>query len=189
MDRLREEAWDRALHADGTAYLFKQRGRFYKILVTTSTALALVPAIVVGTVALGGLDPRVAVAVMGVVGIPLALLSVWSLAANWQDRYAAATQSAGVNQQLDDAYKQLLADATVDEAEFRRRLQVLQTQDGAQRDRDLNQHVTDAEMRRGLRAALRTRGKECSTCNLKPTDMKPTDCGVCGEFPRQWWRR
>lgn len=190
-DELSSEAWDRALHAFGTAYVFKQRARYYRKLLRISAFLGVAGPLVVGAVASAGtsIDLGIVVAVAGVFGVAVVVMNGWSLAGTWADHFAAATQSEAANHQLNDAYVELASHPPADEDEFRQRLQILRAQDHAQRDRDLAQHATDAELRRGLRAALRDRRMECVECNLKPTTMKPTECGVCGDFPKQWWRR
>ncbi|MGV9546203.1 mobilome CxxCx(11)CxxC protein [Nocardia beijingensis] len=138
-DQLRSEAWDRALHVYGTAYLFAQRARFYRMLLRFSAFLGIALPLIVGAVALAGVstDLRGVVVVAGLLGVPVVVVSAWSLVADWAGGYAAATQSEAANYQLNDAYTDLAGHPPADEGEFRQRFQLIRAQDNAQRDRDL----------------------------------------------------
>ncbi len=145
---------------------------------------------VVGAIAAAGIPvPRllpIALVVAAILGIVQLAASIWALAADWSGSFAQATQSMTANQQLTDAYKRLAENPPSDLAQFERELELIRAQDEAQKSRDQAEQVEDDEMRMGLRAALRERGKACVACNVVPTSMKPTNCEVCGDFPKRW---
>ena len=145
---------------------------------------------VVGGIAAGGIPLPwllpVALVVAAVLGVAQLVASIWALAADWSGSFAQATQSMTANQQLTDAYKRLAENPPDDLTQFQRELGLVRAQDLAQQDRDRLEQVVGAEERMGLRAALRERRQACTACNVVPTSMKPTECEVCGDFPKKW---
>ncbi|WP_175420663.1 mobilome CxxCx(11)CxxC protein [Rhodococcus sp. SGAir0479] len=189
IDTLRQDAWDHALHTYGTGYLFGVRARRFKKRMGRLTFAGIVIPVVVGAVAVSGIPwPGILpalVVVAGALGIPLAVVNTYALTSDWSGTYAHAVQSAAANQQLADAFRNL-AKSYTDADEFEQALKLLQAQDSAQKDRDSSQQVTPAETRMGMRAALFERGKACAVCRVVPSAMKPSECGVCGDFPKKW---
>lgn len=109
------------------------------MLLRFSAFLGIALPLIVGAVALAGVstDLRGVVVVAGLLGVPVVVVSAWSLVADWAGGYAAATQSEAANYQLNDAYTDLAGHPPADEGEFRQRFQLIRAQDNAQRDRDL----------------------------------------------------
>ncbi|MBF6278053.1 mobilome CxxCx(11)CxxC protein [Nocardia nova] len=188
-EQLRGKAWEAALHAHGTAAIFGRRARQYQARLNVLAFLGLAPIVAVGGVALAGVsDLKWFVLIVGLLAVPVTVWSLWSLIDGWSGKLAAATQSQTTNLQIQDEYEALGERPPADITELERRFDLIAARDQSQRGRDLDQHVSQAEKRFGMRAALRQRQKECVSCNFIPRDMKPTDCGVCGDFPKRWQR-
>ncbi|MFI1241482.1 mobilome CxxCx(11)CxxC protein [Nocardia salmonicida] len=188
-EQLREKAWVGALRAAATAVIFGRRVRIFTRRLNLLTFLSMAPALAVGGVALGGVeDLGLIVLIFGLAAVPVGLVGLWAAVEGWSRMNTAAIQSQAANLRLRDEYVALAERGPADEAELQRLFDLLATRDQGQRDRDVEERVKDKEKTFGMRAALRERGKECASCSVKPTDMKPTDCGVCGVFPK-WWRQ
>ncbi|WP_328813540.1 mobilome CxxCx(11)CxxC protein [Rhodococcus sp. NBC_00297] len=188
-DFLRRKAWDRALDASGTASLFEARaGRLGGRLNALSFAGFGIP-IIVGIVAAIGL-PASAVDVVLIVAAALGgiqlVWSLWSLVANWSGKNSHAIQSMMTNRQLAESYTRLATQPPPDVDDLQSALDVIEARDFAQQDSDLANQITRQEKRFGMRCALFSRGKPCAGCTIVPTSLKPTDCGVCGDFPKRW---
>ena len=91
---------------------------------------------------------------------------------SWSD-LVSSTEYAESIQDRDEAMIQRVTEL---------RNEVLKTENNLRRHIDNQQNVTEKEKRFGMRAALRQYQKQCSACKKVPTTMKPTSCGVCGNF-------
>ncbi|MBH0780393.1 mobilome CxxCx(11)CxxC protein [Nocardia bovistercoris] len=188
-EQLRDKSWDGALHAFATSAIFSRRSNALDRRLKLLNFSTLAPPVAVGGIALAGIkDQGWFLLIMSVVTVPIAIASLWAVIAAWQKSEAAAVQSEVANLEIHDEYLALAERPPTDEAEFQRRFDLVATRDQAQRNRDLGENVAGREKRFGMRAALRQRGKKCVDCNLVPTSMKPTKCGVCGDFPKRWQR-
>lgn len=190
-DPIRQEVWDRALAADGTASLFEARSRRLNGRLNALSFAGFSIPIIVGIVVAIGLSKsavNVVLIVAAVLGGIQLIWSLWSLVAHWSDKNSHAIQSMMTNRQLAESYTRLATHPPSDAAEFQNAFNVIEARDSAQRDSDLAQQITRQEKRFGMRSALFTRSKVCVGCSLVPTSLIPTKCGVCGDFPKRWAR-
>lgn len=166
--------------------MFEQRAASLKWKLQALTFLGIaVPASVGGLVLAFGVDDRavpIVLWVAGVLGIFQLVGSIASLVAKWEDGYAYALQSIASNHQLSDNFKELgeRPPATLDE--LKTRAAFLDADNRHRSSLDYVQGLTDAEKRRGHRAALRQFRRQCATCGIIPESLKATTCGTCGDF-------
>lgn len=188
-DTLRLETWDRALAADGTASLFEARSRRLSWRLNALSFAGFGIPVIVGIVAAIGISASalgvVLIVASSLGGIQL-VWSLWSLVAHWSDKNSHAVQSMMTNRQITESYQRLATHPPLDFVEFQNAFNLIEARDSAQRDSDIAQEITRKEKRFGMRSALFTRQKNCSGCGLIPTTIKPTKCGVCGDFPKRW---
>ncbi|MFE5117591.1 mobilome CxxCx(11)CxxC protein [Arthrobacter koreensis] len=187
---LRERAWNLALHADGTAAIFGMRASNLKLRIRILTFAGLCIPMAVGLIVLAGIPkpsllPYV-VTLAGVLGTFQTLGSLASLVFDWNGAYAGAVRSVAANKQLSESFIRLAQLPPEEETQIAHELAVIEAQDSAQRTLDDAQQITSEEKRFGMRAALFNRAKECAQCKLTPASMNPTECGVCGDFPKRW---
>jgi mobilome CxxCx(11)CxxC protein len=65
---------------------------------------------------------------------------------------------------------------------MRHRLDVVVAGDDMQRQQDHALGMSDKQLRMGMHAALLRYQRSCASCKIVPSNMKPTRCGVCGDF-------
>ncbi|MGW4461230.1 mobilome CxxCx(11)CxxC protein [Micromonospora sp. NPDC004704] len=183
---LKQEIWDRALHAHATAFIFEQRARRLKRRLRWLTFVAQIVPVVVGGLALayGAGFPLLgaAVAIGAAVGLLQLIVSTWSVVSGWVESYGYASTSLVDNQRLARDFKQLGEDTTSATESIRHRADILRAIDDARQAQDYGQDISNEEKRIGMRAALRERQAKCAGCQHVPTDMNSTKCGVCGDF-------
>jgi mobilome CxxCx(11)CxxC protein len=185
-DAVRKHCWEEAFHGFATAHMFEHRAHSLRWKLRTLAFLGIaVPASVGALVLAFGVNDSAVPVVLTIAGI-LSILqlvgSIWSLTSKWEDQYAYALQSITANHRLSDSFKELgeRPPATFDE--LKTRAAFLDADNGHRSGLDYQQGLTDAEKRRGHRAALRQFRKKCATCSIVPDSLEPTDCGTCGKF-------
>ncbi|WP_313179540.1 mobilome CxxCx(11)CxxC protein [Stenotrophomonas sp.] len=182
----RNACWNRACDCFATAKIFERRARVYQVKIDAVTYLGVGgPAIFGAAVAAWGADVLSNAATMiivGLVGVAQVALSVAALVRNWPENYAYSKQSAAINYQLAEEFKDLAVGAGYDAEAFRIELQRAVARDRSQTQQDTGRHVSDREKTWGHRHGLRQFQRSCLACNVMPTDMKPTTCHQCGEF-------
>lgn len=188
MNELRSDTWNRATEASGTAYIFEVRARRLRISLNRLTFVGIAAPLLVGLIVLGygtkfkdfGWLVGIAIAV----GCAQVVWFTWSVVAGWANRYDDANRAIVKNRELAEKFASLARHPPATVADYRHELQLLDAADAAQRSRDLLQGITEAEKRMGMRAALLQYERKCRSCYWQPKTMIPTDCGLCGDFPR-----
>lgn len=195
LDSLKIEAARRGQDATGTAYIFEVRADRLRKRLSRLNFFGLAVPLIVGLVAIGFGVKFKALGAIIVVAIVLSgaqvVVFAWSLVTQWVDKYERYLQASVANRSIAESYQALVRQGPVDIADYRQRLEVLDTKDQAQRNSDYREGITDAEKHMGMRATLIHYTKECSRCGLVPDNMKPPKkdkCVVCGDFPRRWVR-
>ncbi|MBQ0895672.1 hypothetical protein KBX37_21675 [Micromonospora sp. U56] len=182
---IKVEIWDRAFYASATAAIFGYRAEKLKRRLQLLTFVALAVPIVVGGLALaygaGFRFLHLAVAIGALVGLVQLVISLWSVVATWVEEYGYSAASLVDNSQIAQELEEL-ANEPLELDELRQRYVALKARDTARRAQDYTHGVTDQEKRRGHRSALRDRGRKCAGCGEVPTSIKPSTCGVCGDF-------
>jgi mobilome CxxCx(11)CxxC protein len=182
---IKEECWNAALSAYGTAYIFERRSRIFRRRLQVLSYIGFVVPLMIGSLVLGyGVFSALAVlaAIAVAVCIIQSALALWSIIAGWLDQYSYSTTSAPVNYLLSEKFVELASDPHPELQELRHEYEKLQVEDRARQQQDYQQGVNDAEKRMGMRAALRKFRRTCAGCGISPTSMTATDCGVCGRF-------
>jgi mobilome CxxCx(11)CxxC protein len=192
LDPQREDAWNRALHAASTARIFERRANHLKRKLRSLSFAGLAVPLVIGSVVLSygagyELLPLF-IAIASVIAILQAAVSLWSLSASWVESYDASIQSVISNRSFAQSYEDLARDQAVNAPDFAAQFNSFRIADEAQRAADYRQNVTESEKRFGMRAALIRYRRPCATCHVEPTSMRPTECGVCGDFSRWTFR-
>jgi mobilome CxxCx(11)CxxC protein len=145
-------------------------------LVVGGTAIAFGTSVLI----LGGL-----LLIVGIVSVVQLLISAWSLVASWTDQLEYSVTSATENFDLATKYRELGQRAVDPPSDLQVRFAVLAARDDSRRSADSQKSITNEEKRRGHRAGLLHFQRKCTTCGNIPTDMKSTNCGVCGSFTNE----
>jgi len=174
-----QECWDLALESFGTADIFEQRARTLSTRIRLLGFTGLVQSVLVGAVVTSfGIDFKylkgVLVAV-GAIAVAQAVLSLWSLFANWDSSLSYASESQADNTRISRRFVDLVTTQN-NTVEF----QVRRAEYEAREGQDSKQHITEKEKRRGMRAGLRQFKRACAQCQVVPASMTPTKCPVCG---------
>jgi len=185
-DQIRKQAWDEAVYAYGTAYIFELRANWYRWLLRAITFLGIVMPVVIGAIYLSFRSQQllldVLVSIAGILGIVQLVLSIWSLIAKWEDNYSYALESLGANYRISGRFKKFAESPPLQFSDLQREFGLLEAENSFRSDLDNKQGINDKEKRRGMRAALRNFQRPCAACNQVPTSMKPSTCDVCGNF-------
>ncbi len=183
---LRQDCWNQALHAFGTAYIFERRAKKIGSKLKILTFLGIAVPLSVGALVLSwGADSKAIPYITflaGILGFVQLILSVWAIVAKWQDNYTYSQESTSSNYRLANKYELLAKYQSDDEKEQRINFDLLATESSARDDLDIKQGISEKEKRRGMRAALRKYKRECANCKLVPMSLEPSDCPVCGNF-------
>jgi mobilome CxxCx(11)CxxC protein len=189
---LKSDLWDKALESTGTAYLFEVRARRLRRRLNNLTFVGFAVPLLIGALVLGygtafkALKLLIPLAIG--IGVVQVVVFAWSVVAQWVDRYQTSIRAVIANRSLSESFEALARELPPDIGEFRRKVELLNSQDAAQRDFDYLQEIGDAERRMGMHAGLREYQRECPQCEVKPSNMKPTKCGVCGDYRKRWVR-
>ncbi|MCU1615071.1 MAG: putative rane protein [Frankiales bacterium] len=186
LDELRLDAWARALWAVGTAKIFEVRARALrrKIALLTYGGLA-VPVMIGATVLAYGVHVSflpTLVTLAAALLIIQALVALWSLVADWPGNLERAVRSLVANEALAQRFESLGKTPSNSPEGLRQELAVVASADDVQRQQDQTLNVSEREKRMGYRAALLRYQRRCPTCDETPSSMKPSKCGVCGDF-------
>lgn len=192
LKQLRLDSWERALHAYGTCKLLRLRARRLGRNLSLLTYMGLVIPLMAGALALSyGVDFFLLPLVLAI-GVAAAiiqlLVSLWAATHHWARSYADSLVSASANEKLFDSFERLAKDPSPQLADYRQTLDVLKNADDSQRQHDEQHAISEKERRYGMRAALFKRRAPCAGCNLVPRNLKPSECEVCGDFPKRWAR-
>lgn len=182
---LRMQCWDDALNSYATSYIFQRRARILKTRLQWITYIGFVVPMIVGLLVLAYGHFKslpVIVATAAAIGIAQAAFSLWSIVGGWVDGYSYALTSSSANDLLAARYSRLASNPPEDLREFHQQYQLLAVEDSARTEQDYQQGVAETEKHMGMRAALRKYQRACAGCNEVPTTMKPTSCGVCGDY-------
>lgn len=185
-DTLRSQCWNNALHSFGTAYIFERRASHFRLRLRLLSFLGIIVPLLVGYIVItyGTRFKYIdAILIIGaILGLVQLVASSWALVAKWDDEYAYAQESTNANYDLSYRYQALAQNPPIKLDDFRIRLDLLDAARRCRSDLDYRHSITDAEKRKGMRAALRNYQRACATCKEVPTSMKPTKCDTCGNF-------
>ncbi len=185
-EEIRQECWDKSLHALGTSYVFQLKTKFYKIWIRIITILGLVVPLLLGATAAAYGQKSEILGIAIVIAAPITIfqivLSGISLASKWDDQLAYSLESQTENRIISEEYESLAKypPSTVDELE--KMFSIIKTKDEARIRQDEKINFSAKENRKGMRYALWIRKKQCATCKTIPLSMTPTKCETCGNF-------
>lgn len=179
---INREAWQKVVETRGTHAIFSRRARRLRLTRVTKDFLGIfVPSAVGLIVASAWFAPeylKYITALSLVLALPQLALSILSLAGKWDDRERKAIISMQENNKLSREWERMAKSEAPEQLTFLE----LHEKTVRQEEFDLEQVVSDKEMRFGMRHALHNLGKACATCGNVPKDMKATNCGTCGNF-------
>lgn len=170
----------------GTGYIFEVRARKLRWKTRWLTFLGIACPVAVGAAA-GAFSMKspatsFVIWMTALLSVPLAVLSVWSLVAKWEDSLSYFIESKTDNYRLSNEFRRLSSDPNMDEAEFNMRFSILDAQAGMRKAADERYDLIEKEKHLGMRAALRQWQFPCAGCKTVPLSLESTNCPVCGQF-------
>lgn len=175
-----------ALHAYGTAYIFEKRASSIQKKIKWLSFLGVaVPAsvgVIVGTYALDETQIGLLLFVASLISIVQLLLSIWSLSSNWNSNLSDYLNLKNKSSSISDKYEKLGKETVLDFSFFQANLDKFDIERVLIKQLADRHSIKESEKRRGMRYALRKFQRACAGCNVVPTNMKNTKCGICGEF-------
>jgi len=183
---LQSQCWKKAIYCFGTAYIFECRARRLRLGLRIIEFLGIiVPLFVGGIVTTYGIQFKHIQAILllgGIVALAQLFTSVWALVSKWDDEYSYAQESISANHDLSARYRRFGENPPPRLEDFRMEVRFLDAEDSRRFDRDYRHGISDQKKRKGMRAGLRSFGRECDGCKAIPKSMKPSQCPVCGDF-------
>lgn len=178
---LMKQCRDKAFYAFGTSKIFERRMRRLEVRRGWITYLGILVPLLVGSLVLSfGKEWLAHLAVpAGIVGALQLSLSVWSVVAKWDDKYAYALTAMQAQTKLFNAWDSLPKRKPAD---LEQQVNSLDAEDQRQESADLAQNISDKEKHFAMRASLFHFGNACQICRIKPTSMKSSKCDMCGNF-------
>ncbi len=177
---------DAALKCHGTAYILEKRASTIRRKITVLSFLGIAgPASVgaiIGKYSLSAENLRLVLGIAGTIAIIQLLLSIWSLVSGWNQKLAYYLESKSANYRLSGQYEKLINTTTLSGHDFEVEFQTLEREAELRANLDNQHDITDKEKRMGMRYGLRQYQRPCAGCHKIPTTMKPTNCGICGNF-------
>ncbi|WOH63606.1 mobilome CxxCx(11)CxxC protein [Bradyrhizobium sp. BWA-3-5] len=183
----RSNAWDNALHAEGTRAVFERRATRLRwktrIRDFAGLAVPILLAYLLGSDVFEPLKPyrSFAVGLLGVAAVLQVLLTAWSLLARWDEELADNVTATRENYLLMLAWTKLGEGGAQDLAlEY----ELLLQREQVAAVRDAAKGITAAEKQFGMRAGLILMKRKC-VCGHTPTHPNPpwfpnSKCSVCG---------
>ena len=186
MEELRKDCWNNALHAFGTAYIFRKKAEKYKKRTSILKFFGIAVPLTIGATASGyGLDSEILKWVI-VVAVPLTIIqliiSVAAAVQKWDDELSYSYESASENLEIALKHESFAKYPPNEKSTLEGEMQILKTKQESRDKQDDKHSITEKEERMGMRYALRNYNRPCVTCGKVPTSMTPTSCNICGNF-------
>lgn len=186
MDELRKDCWDFALHAFGTAYIFRNRAVKYQKRTSLLKFFGIAVPLAVGATATGyGIHSEFLQLVL-VIAAPLItvqlIISTIAVVYKWDEELAYSFESSSENSQISLRYEDLAKYPPSTTGELAKEMEVLKTMQSGRDNQDNKHKFTEKEERMGMRYALRNYKRACVGCGKVPTSMDPAECNICGNF-------
>lgn len=185
-DKILVDLWNKSLHAYGTNYLYEIRFKKYRILLRILAFLGLAVPVAIGGIYMSYSSNQkllsLALVIGSAIGIVQLLMSLLSLTNSWSDSLSSSSESKSANFDLFREFEQLAKFPPTNDDELKNKYSILTTIERAREQQDAKNALSEKEMRKGMRWALRYFNRGCVTCNQIPTSMKPTKCDTCGNF-------
>ncbi len=189
IDAKRSECWNNAVRAFGTAFILQRRAGRLRSKRRLLTFFAFVVPILVGIIATKVYTkspvPDLLMHFASGASALLALISLWSVVAKWEDTLADCFRGAHKNYHLQVKWETLVKE---DDQKVQTEYPVLLQADHDQRESDIKHVVSSREKIVGMRAALFKYGpRTCAGCKQKPSSeaipwtIFRKKCKVCGE--------
>ncbi|EGQ7759996.1 mobilome CxxCx(11)CxxC protein [Vibrio cholerae] len=179
---------DMRFHSFGTMKIFERRRRVYSGLRNLITYMGFLVPLLIGGIALSfdsssEIFKNIIIPVASGVMIFQMCISLWSAIEGWDSKHEYSVGSIRSNNSL---YLKLNSICTNQRDLTKLELQQLEN-DYSRQDADDSSHgLSKNEIRYGYRCSLMNFSQTCPTCGEKPHKMKPTDCDICGNFPRRY---
>ena len=186
MDELRKDCWTKALHAFGTAYIFRIKAEKYKKLTSRLNFFGIAVPLTIGATASGyGFNSDILKWVI-VLAAPLTVIQlIFSVAAvvrKWDDELSYSYESASENLEIALRYENLAKYPPSIKSTLENEISKLFIKQEARDKQDDKHSITEKDEKMGMRYALRNYQRKCSSCGDIPTSMTPTSCNICGNF-------
>ena len=186
IDKLKGDCWNNALHSFGTAYIYSKRSVFISRLLKGNNFLGIIVPVLIGGIATSYTLSLDSLNTILIIAAPVSLLqlvmSVLSLTNKWDDSYSYYLESTNDNSSLCDDFKNLAKYPPKKLTEFKTKIQLIEVKYDIRNNNDVKYPLNAKEKREAMRYSLRNFQRTCAGCNLIPTEMTPTNCGVCGKF-------
>jgi len=177
---------DEALKAHGTGYIFEKRAAEIKTKLNILNFFGIIGPVALGTtIATYDLNNDAVDAVKfiaGTIGFIQIIFTTWSMIEGWGDKASSYTESKSSNYSIAKRLKDLEHNLTLSKNQFESELAVIEKEIEIRNTIDAKHDIKDEEKRMGMRYGLRKYQRPCAGCKMVPTNMKPTDCGICGDF-------
>ncbi len=179
---------DMRFNSFGTMKIFERRRRIYSRLRNLITYMGFLVPLLVGSVALS-FDPSnsifkdIIIPVASGVMIFQMCISLWSTIEGWDSKYEYSIGAIRANNSL---YLKLNSICSNGVKLTPLELQQLENDYSRQDSDDSSHGLSKKEIRYGYRCALMNFSQTCPTCKEKPFKMSPTDCDICGNYPRRY---
>jgi len=177
---------DAALKCHGTAYIFEKRAFAIRWKISLLTFLRIAcpvsVGVIIGTYNLDSANIRLVLVIAGTIALFQVLLSIWALVSKWDQKLSYYLESKSANYKLSGKYDKLSKSTVLSKHDFEIEFKVLEREAEMRADLDNQHDVTDEEKRMGMRYGLRQYQRPCAGCQIIPTAMKASECGVCGNF-------
>ena len=186
IDKIKLESSDKAFHSFGYSYIFTKRIKCYLRYINVLKFFGIVVPLTVGALAIGyGVKPAMVV-ISITIAIPLTIIqliiSTLSIVYKWDDELAYAFEANQDYSHLYDEYTKLYKFPLSNITELEKQFEILKTKHNNRENQDSKHNITEKELRMGMRYSLRQNKKECAGCNIVPTTMVSSKCGICGNF-------
>lgn len=186
MDELRKDCWNNALHAFGTAYIFRGKAEKYKKLTSKLKFFGIAVPLTVGASATGfGIDSPILKWIVFIAAPLMIIQLVMSLSAviyKWDEELAYSYESSSDNLSIAYKYENLAKYPPAVKENLENEMVKLKTKQDARDIQDEKHSISEADERKGMRYALRNFQRTCVSCGQVPTSMTSTKCNICGNF-------
>lgn len=186
-DKVRGNCWDKAIHSFGYSYIFNLRINKYSRYNKALKFYALVFPALVGLIAFGYKTEHPEILDITItIAVPLTIIqfvfSILAITKEWDNELLYSVEASQNYNNLSDKFKKLAENPPQDAANLKQQFELIDVLYNSRNQQDSKHGLTEKELRRGMRYALREFKIPCASCNQIPNDMKSIKCGVCGNF-------
>jgi len=185
-NKVRHACRDNALNSFGYRYIFDNKIKNISSLINGLKLMGIIVPATFGAIGIAyGLDASIVKYALAM-AIPATVIqfviSVIAINYKWDDELLYAFEASQSYGGLDVKFTKLAEFPPLTYSEILKEFDLINTEYNFRQQQDSKHIISEWQLRKGMRYALRERKRNCYGCKAIPLSMDSTPCPVCGNF-------